>query len=46
MFVNVIFPVLNDGNDAQDPLEGTSNGSSLMEADDFGLRAAESDESL
>lgn len=38
--------MLNDGNDVQDPLEGTSNGSSLMEADDFGLRAAESDESL
>lgn len=38
--------LLNDGNEAHDPLEGTSNGSSLMEADDFGLRAAESDESL
>ena len=28
-----------------DPLEGTSNGSQLIEGDDFGLRA-ESDESL
>ena len=44
--VGVCVPGLNEASFLEGAIEGSSNDSSLMEAEDIQLRAVESDESL